>query len=126
MPTTAISLTFSDAGDFAAERRAVDALQSAGFSVGHSQRHAPRGILFGLYNIQKWRNLSEADREGLHGVMSGDMRNGPVTVEIFDSAPDTARTALSAYTETTRNEVRDCGALGSLSRCSERLEASRR
>jgi hypothetical protein len=26
--------------------------------------------------------------------MSGDMRNGPVTVEIFDSAPDKAKAAL--------------------------------
>ncbi|MBN9078550.1 MAG: hypothetical protein BGN87_00295 [Rhizobiales bacterium 65-79] len=88
-------LTFSDAGDFAAERRAVAFLEERGFSVGRMQHREPRGILLGNFDIQKWHNLSAADRAGLHGVMTGDMRNGPVVVEMFDSAPDIAKSALA-------------------------------
>jgi hypothetical protein len=88
-------LTFCDAGDFAAERRAVALLENHGFSVGRMQHREPRGILFGNFDIQKWRNLSAAERAALHGVMTGDMRNGPVIVEIFESAPHEAKTALS-------------------------------
>lgn len=87
---TSLHLTFSDTGAFIAESRAVALLEDHGFSVGHMQAHAPRGILFGLYDIQKWRNLNSAERAALHGVMTGSMRNGPITVEILDSAPDEA------------------------------------
>ncbi len=93
-PSLSITLTFSDPGDFAAASRAVNLLEAAGFSVGYPQRGAPRGILFGLYDIQKWRNLSKEHRRALHGVMTGDMRCGPVTVEIFASAPDAAKAAI--------------------------------
>lgn len=91
-------LTFSDIGDFAAMRRAERFLEDAGFSVGHAQRGAPRGILYGDYDIQKWRNLNERHRAALHGVMTGDMRNGPVTVALFPSAPDAARAAMRTAT----------------------------
>lgn len=87
------SITFTREGDFAAENAAVDALQSAGFSVGCKQAHAPRGILYGLYDIQKWRNLSTDDRAALHGVMRAE-RAGPCTVELFDNASDEAKTAF--------------------------------
>lgn len=90
----AIRLTFTDTGDFVAARRAERFLEEAGFSVGHGQRGAPCGILFGLYDIQKWRNLNERERAALHGIMTGDGRNGPIFVEIFDSAPDAAKVAL--------------------------------
>ncbi|MGB3644602.1 MAG: hypothetical protein WBA15_08995 [Mesorhizobium sp.] len=97
MPTTAIRLTFSDPGDFVAESRAVAQLEECGFSVGRRQRGAPRGILFGCYDIQKWRNLNEGHRAALHGIMTGDMRHGPVVVEIFDSAPDEVKAALQEW-----------------------------
>jgi hypothetical protein len=90
----ALRLTFTDPFDFTAAHRAVALLENAGFSVGRMQAGAPRGILFGNYDIQKWKNLSADHRQALHGVMTGDMRNGPVTVEIFDSAPDEAKTAM--------------------------------
>ena len=91
-----LKLTFTDDGDFAAAHRAVSWLEECGFSIGKMQGRAPRGILFGLYDIQKWRNLSEADRAELHGILYGDMRNGPVTVKIFDTAPDDAKAAFSS------------------------------
>ncbi|WP_139043875.1 hypothetical protein [Allomesorhizobium alhagi] len=88
-------ITFQDPREFAAEDRARSFLEAAGFSVGREQAHAPRGILFGSYDIQKWRNLSAAHREALHGVMTGNGRTGPVKVEIFDTAPDAAKAALA-------------------------------
>ncbi|EKN01089.1 hypothetical protein MXAZACID_02249 [Acidocella sp. MX-AZ02] len=39
-----------------------------GMSVGRLQRDEPRGILFGDFDIQKWRNLRPAERAALHGT----------------------------------------------------------
>nr|WP_278520107.1 hypothetical protein [Brucella anthropi] len=84
----------TDEGDFAAVRRAERLLQDHGFSVGHMQRGSSRGILFGDYDIQKWRNLNEAERAALHGIMDGD-RSSDVQIEIWDVAPIEAVAALS-------------------------------
>jgi hypothetical protein len=75
--------TFDQQGDFAANYAAEQWLREAGYSVGIMERGSPRGILRGNYLIMKWRNLSPQDRKALDGQMTGDMRNGPVTVEIF-------------------------------------------
>lgn len=84
----------TDKGDFAAVRRAEQLLQAHGFSVGSTQRGSPRGILFGDYDIQKWRNLNEADRAALHGVLDGD-RASDAQIEIWDQAPIEAVAALA-------------------------------
>ena len=73
-----VKVEFNDAGDFAAVRAAEEWCAKYGLSVGPMQRGEPRGILFGDYDIQKWRNLRQADKDALHGMMTGDMRNGPV------------------------------------------------
>lgn len=83
-------------GDFAAVNSAERFLSDAGFSIGSEQRGSPRGILFGEFDIQKWHNLDEGHREALHGTMTGNMREGPVTITIFSSAPDEAKSALAA------------------------------
>lgn len=82
--------------DFAPMYAAERFLEACGFSIGHCQRGSPRGILFGDFDIQKWRNLTEADREALHGTMTGDMRAGPVTITIFETAPEEGRNAICA------------------------------
>lgn len=76
----------TDEGDFVAARRAEALLKQHGFSVGTTQRGSPRGILFGDYDIQKWRNLDENDRAGLHGILDGD-RASDAQIEIWDQAP---------------------------------------
>lgn len=43
---------------FWAYREAIRRLEQAGFSVGRMQAHAPMGLLFGNFDIQKWRNLN--------------------------------------------------------------------
>jgi len=77
-----MQMTFTKAGDFAAMYEAEDWCKQRGISVGSGQRDQPRGLLFGDFAIAKWRNLSDADRSDLHGTMTGDMRNGPITITI--------------------------------------------
>ena len=89
------TLRFSGAGDFDAMHAAERYLRQRGFSIGQLQGPAPRAIMFGAYDfIAKWRNLTPAERKSSHGQMTGDMRSGPVTVTIFDHAPEQAKRAL--------------------------------
>lgn len=94
----------TDPGDFVAVQRAEKLLQEHGFSFGTMQRAEPRGILFGDYDIQKWRNLSRADREALHGFMTG-RRDSQVSIEILDSAPLDAVRKLADAIDGTENTV---------------------
>ena len=77
---------FAESGDFAAYYAATKWLHENGYSSGSMRRDDPIGIMKGNYIISKWRNLSSADKKVLHGVMTGDKRNGPVMVEIFEDA----------------------------------------
>jgi hypothetical protein len=70
-------------------------LEERGFSIGHNQRDSPRGVMFGKFEISKWRNMNDKEIQALHGRMTGDMRNGPVTIVIFQSAPTEAMAAAS-------------------------------
>lgn len=83
--------TFSQPGTFEAMGAAEQLLEAAGFSVGSTERGNPRGIMFGSHSIAKWRNLNGRERAQLDGHLTGDMREGPVTIEIFESAPQEAR-----------------------------------
>lgn len=86
---TVIRATFDASGDFAACRQAEQFLKDMGYSVGRMQGTDPRGILKGDFDIQKWRNLRDDDIAALHGRMTGDMRNGPVHINI-EHATDAA------------------------------------
>lgn len=66
--------------DFSACNAAEDWLRVRGYSLGSMQGPSPRGILFGDYAIAKWRNLNAQERKELDGMMTGSMRNGPVSV----------------------------------------------
>ena len=75
----------NDARDnFSACHAAEDWLRKRGFSLGNMERTNPRGILLGDYEIAKWRNLTGKEKRDLDGKMTGDMRNGPVLVELWD------------------------------------------
>lgn len=69
---------------FEAVAKAETWCRENGYSVGAMQANLERGILKGDYLIAKWRNLTHAERMSLDGVMSGDMRYGPVTVTIYE------------------------------------------
>lgn len=81
------TVEFTDRGDFAAYDKAVDWCRAAGYSVGMMQRGEPIGLMFGDVCISKWRNMTPAEREELHGRITGDFRKGPVRVETYHPAP---------------------------------------
>ena len=95
-PGVGMKLTFREVGDFAATHAAEECLSKAGFSVGRSERGNPRGILFGDFDIQKWRNLDRIERDRLHGTLAGDGRYAPVTISLHPNCPPHASAALTA------------------------------
>lgn len=80
-------VVFDQAGDFNAVAAAEAWCAARGLSVGRMERGQPRGLLFGDFDIQKWHNLSAVERRALSGRMTGDMRNGPVVVEVRGCGP---------------------------------------
>jgi hypothetical protein len=46
------------------------------------ERGQPRKLLRGYWHIAKWRDLSGPEHRELDGAMIGDMRHGPVVVEL--------------------------------------------
>lgn len=80
------TIVFDHQGDFAAMYAAELWCAKNGISSGSCQQGAPRGLLYGNIQIAKWRNLNAKERAALDGQMKGDMRNGPVTIEM-KSAP---------------------------------------
>ena len=80
MSTTTI--VFDQKETFEAKYAAEKWCQDNNISFGSSCANSPIGLLRGNYSIAKWRNLSIKERAQLDGTMSGDMRNGPVTITI--------------------------------------------
>jgi hypothetical protein len=88
--------TFTAIGSFVATYQAEEFLKERGFSIGQMESNAPRAIRFGDCTIAKWRNLSTRDKAAMHGAITGDVRNGPVTIDLLESAPAAAFKAFSA------------------------------
>lgn len=93
------SKTFSQTGPFTAVTAAEEYLRKRGFTVGQMQGDAPRGIRLGDCNIPKWRSLTTSDIRALHGAITGNSRNGPITVDLFDTATPEACRAFAASDE---------------------------
>jgi hypothetical protein len=82
-----IRKVFEQKGDFKAMWAAEQWCKENGITVGLSCGPDPRGLMYGTgFLIMKWSNLSNSDEKKLHGRMTGDMRNGPVTIEIREKA----------------------------------------
>ena len=73
---------FAQGEDFAASNAAEAWCKARGVSVGEMQRDAPRALMYGDFDIGKWRDISRAELKTLDGTMEGDMRNGPVIVQL--------------------------------------------
>ena len=80
------TIAFTNTGDFEACHKAEAWCAERGISVGRMQRGAPRGLMRGDCDIQKWRNLRGFERGQLDGVMTGNMRSGPVLVTVKRAA----------------------------------------
>lgn len=69
---------------FAAFHRATHWLEHEGYSVGQLSRGNPIAIKKGRFDfIAKWRNLTSAEKADIEGKMTGNWRNGPITVELY-------------------------------------------
>ena len=74
--------TFTNEGTFKAYYAATKWLKEEGYSYGSMANVNPIGIMKGDWDIAKWYNLSTTDKELLDGTITGDMREGPVTITI--------------------------------------------
>lgn len=88
---------FDQKGTFAALYAAEAWCQQNGISVGQSSATGPTGLLFGTYDwIAKWRNLTKAERDELHGTLSGDFREGPVWIDLKEEAVEAHKQSIKA------------------------------
>jgi hypothetical protein len=81
----AFTKTFEQAGTFQAFYAAQQWLTKRGYSFGSTCRDQPTGILKGDFIIAKWRNLTQQEIEQLDGRMTGDTREGPVTITLMEA-----------------------------------------
>ena len=82
----AVVVRFDQTGDFAASRAAEAWCAARGISVGVSDRTHIRGLLVGSYHIAKWHNLTRKEQRACDGTITGDGRNGPLTLRISRGA----------------------------------------
>lgn len=83
-----MKIVFPDSAPFAALKAAEFWCHNNGIAFGSLQGDAPRGLHRGQAVIAKWHTLTAAEIAALDGRMTGDMRNGPVTIDLLD-APTT-------------------------------------
>ena len=60
-------IVFDQTGEFAASRAAEAWCAQNGYSVGRMEEHRARGVKKGRYDIQKWTDLRQADKDTLEG-----------------------------------------------------------
>ncbi|SDR52677.1 hypothetical protein [Paraburkholderia tuberum] len=83
-----MKIVFDQIVQFEACRAAEAWCGDRGIAVGRMERGQPRGLLRGPYDIAKWHNLSGPERRELDGTMTGDMRHGPVVIELKGEEAD--------------------------------------
>lgn len=81
-----VVVQFSDADDWAALNAARAWCKARGVSYGPTDRTRTIGLLVGDYLIAKWHNLTPKERRECHGTITGDARNGPLTLRISSAA----------------------------------------
>ena len=81
---------------FADTPTAEKALTEAGFSIGTTQRDAPRGLMLGDGVISKWRNLDGDERGELDGAVTRVAAGPGSPVKVFINHPVSAA-AMQAF-----------------------------
>ncbi|MDF2189303.1 hypothetical protein [Paraflavitalea sp. CAU 1676] len=83
----AISKEFLVPGTFKSMYAAQAWLKQNGYDYGSTSAMDPTPVVkgeYGNYDLpQKWKNFTRADELTVHGAITGNMRDGPVTVHIF-------------------------------------------
>jgi hypothetical protein len=70
--------------DFSGITQAESWLKDNGYSFGSMQRSNPIGVVKGDAYISKWFNMTPNDKLSLDGTLTGDYRNGDVTLTLKD------------------------------------------
>jgi hypothetical protein len=83
---------FDQKGTWAASEACKKWLTDNGYSYGSTSAMCPMPVLRGDWIIAKWKNLTRAEIAGLDGKVSGDFREGPLTL-LLKQAPDAAMAA---------------------------------
>lgn len=84
-------LTFVADGDYKAYKMAQNWCEQSGYSYGSMQADAPTGLLKGNFEIAKWRNMTQKERDALAGILDAPgrtYRTGPVFVRIKRNTPE--------------------------------------
>jgi hypothetical protein len=81
-----IEKQFEAEGTWNAMYSALRWVNENGYEEGCTCAMMPMAIMKGKYNLPwKWKNMTAKERNSVHGVVTGDMRDGPVLVRIFKS-----------------------------------------
>ena len=81
------SQEFKVEGTFQSMYAAHSFLKENGYDYGSSCAMMPTAIMKGDYYSydlpHKWKNFTNAQKKSVHGVITGELRNGPVFVKLF-------------------------------------------
>lgn len=80
--------TFNEKGTFKAMYAAQSWLRSKGYDYGSTSAIEPTAVMKGDYYSyglpHKMKNFSAKDKASIHGIITGEMREGPVTVKLYN------------------------------------------
>lgn len=79
---------FDATSPFEACRDAEEWCEERGISVGQMERAQPRALFDEHCYVGKWSSLSGPERRQMAGTMTGDMRHGPVAIELKGEEDD--------------------------------------
>jgi len=81
-------IEFKTPGTFESMYSAERWLNDNGYSSGSNCAMMPTAVMKGdyyAYNLpEKWKNFTSTQKDSVHGVMVGDMREGPVFLIFFE------------------------------------------
>lgn len=79
---------FKAEGDFVSMYLAHAWLKERGYDYGSTSATFPVAVMKGDYNDYdlpwKWKNFTAKQMNMVHGTITGNMRNGPVVVTLYD------------------------------------------
>ena len=81
------SKEFKVEGTFQSMYAAQSFLKENGYDYGSSCAMMPTAVMKGDYYSydlpHKWKNFTNEQKKNVHGVITGEQRNGPVFVKLF-------------------------------------------
>ena len=79
--------TFKVEGTFQSMYAAQRWVKEQGYGYGSSSAMHPTAVMKGDYHSydlpEKMKNFTQKEKNNVHGIITGDMRDGPVTVFIY-------------------------------------------